>query len=158
MLTAEQKKVLDCIDPDFVVKFAIELTDTFSPTGAERPASELVYRKMLSMGLKAKLQELSDTRANAVGEFSGTGGGLTLMFNGHMDISYTGKETYVPGGDYTFFRESAGTTGFTHEPSRVENGWIRGNGIRNMKSAMAAYLGAVHAIMKSGISLKGDIV
>jgi acetylornithine deacetylase/succinyl-diaminopimelate desuccinylase-like protein len=80
------------------------------------------------------------------------------MFNGHMDISYTGKETYVPGGDYTMFKESPGTTGFTTEPARVEDGWIKGNGILNMKSAMAAYLGAVNAIMKAGVSLKGDIL
>jgi acetylornithine deacetylase len=158
MLTAEQRKVEDCIDQDFIIKIAKELTDIFSPTGAERPASEYVYKTMLSMGLRTRLQDLSETRANALGELSGTGGGYSLMFNGHMDISYTGKETYVPGGDYTMFKESAGTTGFSMEPCRVENGWLRGNGVRNMKSAMAAYLGAVHAIMKSGVKLKGDIL
>jgi acetylornithine deacetylase len=158
MVTTEQKKVLECIDEDFVVKFAMELTDIFSPTGEERPASEFVYRKMLSMGLRARLQEISETQANALGELCGTGGGYTLMFNGHMDISYTGKETYVPGGEYTMFRESVGTTGFSTEPSVIEDGWIKGNGVRNMKSAMAAYLGAVNAIMKSGVSLKGDIL
>ncbi len=158
MLTAEQKEVLDNIDQTFVVQFAMELTDVFSPTGSERPASELVYKKMLAMGLRAKLQELSETRANAVGELSGKGGGLTLMFNGHMDISYTGKETYVPGGDYSMIKGSVGTTGFTTERTCIKDGWIRGNGVRNMKSAMAAYLGAVHAIMKAGVSLKGNIV
>jgi acetylornithine deacetylase len=158
MLTDAQKKVLDHIDQDFVVKFAMELTDIFSPTGNERAASELVYRNMLSIGLRAKLQEISATRANALAELSGSGGGLSLMFNGHMDISYTGKETYLPGGDYAMFKESAGTTGFTQEPCKVDNGWIRGNGIRNMKSAMAAYLGAVQAIMKAGVKLKGDLL
>jgi acetylornithine deacetylase len=158
MFTAEQQKVVDCIDQDFIVKVAMELTDIFSPTGAERPASEYVYKKMLSSGLRARLQDLSPTRANALGELPGTGGGFSLMFNGHMDISYTGKETYVPGGDYAMFKESAGTTGFSMEPCRIENGWIRGNGIRNMKSAMAAYLGAVSAIIKSGVKLKGDIL
>jgi acetylornithine deacetylase len=158
MLTKQQKKVLDYIDEDFVVKFAMELTDIFSPTGNERAASELVYRKMLSIGLRAKLQEISTTRANALAELSGSGGGMSLMFNGHMDISYTGRETYLPGGDYAMFKESAGTTGFTQEPCKIENGWIRGNGIRNMKSAMAAYLGAVNAIMKAGVKLKGDLL
>ncbi len=158
MLTAEQKKVIDCIDRDAIVKFAMELTDIFSPTGKERAASEFVCRKMLSMGLRAKLQDLSPTRANALGELTGTGGGLSLMFNGHMDISYAGRETAIPGGDYSMFKESAGTTGFSMEPCRVENGWIRGNGIRNMKSAMAAYLGAISAIKKAGVALRGDIL
>ena len=157
-LTDDQRRVLDCIDQDFMVKFAVELTNIFSPTGNERPASEFVYQTMLSMGLRAKLQEITSTRANAVCELSGTGGGMSIMFNGHMDISYTGKETYVPGGDLAMFKESAGVTGFTQEPCRIENGWIRGNGIRNMKSAMAAYLGAVNAIMKSGVRLKGDLL
>jgi hypothetical protein len=74
VLTAEQKRVLDHIDQDFIVKIALELTDIFSPTGTERQASEYVYRKMLSMGLKARLQEMSETRANALGELPGTGG------------------------------------------------------------------------------------
>ena len=31
MLTAEQQKVVDCIDQDFMVKIGMELTDIFSP-------------------------------------------------------------------------------------------------------------------------------
>jgi hypothetical protein len=58
----------------------MELTDFFSPTGNERAASELVYRKMLSIGLRANLQEISATWANALAELSGSGGGLSLMF------------------------------------------------------------------------------
>lgn len=157
-MNEQQQKVIDCIDEDFIVKFAMELTDTYSPTGAEKAASELVYHKMRSMGLKSRLQEISETRANAIGELVGTGGGYTLMFNGHMDISYTEKEVYVPGGDHTTFRQSVGSTGFSRDPSRIEGRWILGNGIRNMKSAMAAYLGAVDAIQKAQVTLKGGIV
>ena len=87
----------------------------------------------------ARLQEMSETQANALGELPGTGGGYSLMFNGHMDISYTEKEVYVPGGENTMVQQSAGTTGFSLEPSIIDDGWIKGNGIRNMKSAMAAY-------------------
>lgn len=158
MLTEDQKKVLDCIDEKAMVKFAMALTDIYSPTGKERPASEFVYKKMISMGMRARLQEMSETRANALGELAGTGEGYSLMFNGHMDISYTEKEVYVPGGDNTMVQQSAGTTGFSLEPCIIDNGWIKGNGIRNMKSAMAAYIAAVDAIIKSGISLKGDII
>jgi acetylornithine deacetylase len=158
MMDALQKKVIDCIDEDFIVQFAMALTDVYSPTGAEKAASELVFQKMRSMGLKSRLQEISETRANALGELVGTGGGYTLMFNGHMDISYTEKEVYVPGGDHTSFQQSAGSTGFSRDPSRIEGRWIIGNGIRNMKSAMAAYLGAVQAIQKAQVPLKGDIL
>ncbi|MEW6265328.1 MAG: M20/M25/M40 family metallo-hydrolase [Thermodesulfobacteriota bacterium] len=158
MVTDREKAVLDGLDPDYIVKFAMNLTDIFSPTGAERPATEFVYRELLSLGLKARLQELSDTRANALGELRGSGGGYTLMFNGHMDISYTGQETYVPGGDYSMLKESAGTTGFSLKPSYIDQGWICGNGIRNMKAAMAAYLGAVKALIASKVPLKGDLL
>ena len=157
-MNEQQRKVIDCIDEDFIVKFAMELTDAYSPTGQERSASELVYNKMMSMGLKARLQEMSDTRANALGELLGTGGGYTLMFNGHMDISYTEREIYVPGGHHTTFKQSSGSTGFSRDPSRIDGRWIIGNGIRNMKSAMAAYLGAVNAIQKAKLPLKGDII
>ena len=153
-----QKKVIDCIDEEFIVKFAMALTDIHSPTGDEKAASTFVYRQMRAMGLKARLQEISETRANALGELAGTGGGYTLMFNGHMDISYTEKEVYVPGGDRTSFQQSAGSTGFSRDPSRIEGRWIIGNNIRNMKSAMAAYLGAVAALQKARVPLRGDVV
>ena len=65
---------------------------------------------------------------------AGTGGGKTLMLNGHMDTSYSGREPW-----------SRGVEGF--QPVGVErDGRICGLGISNMKGALACYLAAVAAL------------
>ena len=158
MLSDLQKKVLDEINEDEIVRFALALTDIHSPTGSEADAARFCFQEYTRLGLRAKLQEISENRFNAVGELPGTGGGLCLMFNGHLDISHTGKEGDVPGGENTFSQRRAMETERVGVKSVLENGWIHGNGIRNMKSAMAAYVGAVSALIRSGVALKGDIV
>ena len=42
------------------------------------------------MGLEVSWHEVEDGRPNVVGRLEGTGGGPSLMFNGHMDTSYSG--------------------------------------------------------------------
>ena len=41
------------------------------------------------MGLQVQWQQVEDVRANVLGTWPGAGGGPTLMFNGHMDTSYS---------------------------------------------------------------------
>ena len=62
------------------------------------------------------------------------GGGPTLMFNGHLDTSYSGREPWL-----------AGIPGFQPE-GFVRDGRIYGLGISNMKGAFVAYLAAVRAL------------
>jgi acetylornithine deacetylase len=153
-----QKKVLDQINEEEVVQFAMDLTDVYSPTGFEADASRFCFDEFSRLGLRAKLQEISDGRFNALGELPGTGGGRTLMFNGHMDISYTEMDLQLVGGENTLaYRQNMGADQVRNK-STLEDGWIYGNGVRNMKSAMAAYVGAVAAIMRTGVKLKGDII
>ena len=158
MLNDLQKKVLDHIDKDQVVRFAMEFTDCYSPTGLEAEAARFCFEEYSKIGLRTKLQEVQENRFNVIGELAGTGGGLSLMFNGHLDISYTEKEVHYPGGENSFDYAKDRAIDHLREKSSFQEGWICGNGIRNMKSAMAAYVGAVSAIMRAGVKLKGDIL
>ena len=47
------------------------------------------------MGLAVSWQEVEDGRPNVVGRLEGAGGGRSLMFNGHMDTSYSGREPHL---------------------------------------------------------------
>ena len=47
------------------------------------------------MGLAVSWQEVEDGRPNVVGRLEGAGGGPSLMFNGHMDTSYSGREPHL---------------------------------------------------------------
>ena len=68
------------------------------------------------------------------------------MFNGHMDTSYSGREPWL-----------AGMPGFQPE-GFVKDGRIYGNGISNMKGALACYVEAVRSLQDAGVRLKGDVM
>ncbi len=62
--------------------------------------AELMRETFVDMGLQVQWQQVEDGRANVLGTRAGTGGGPSLMFNGHMDTSYSGREpwlAHVPG-------------------------------------------------------------
>jgi acetylornithine deacetylase/succinyl-diaminopimelate desuccinylase-like protein len=143
---SDKRRVLANIERDRVVQLTRDLVDISSPTGHEADVARFLVDYMHGIGLDARLQEISEGRYNALGELRGAGNGLKLLFNGHLDTSYSGKETIPTGG------------GFKTQSYIVEDEWIYGAGSNNMKSAIAAYVEAVRAIMKAGIELPGDIV
>ena len=49
------------------------------------------------MGLQVRVQRVEDGRANVLATWPGSGGGPTLMFNGHTDTSYSGREPWLAG-------------------------------------------------------------
>ena len=50
-----------------------------------------------SIGLQTQWQQVEDGRANVLGTWAGAGGGPTLMFNGHIDTSYSGPRAVAAG-------------------------------------------------------------
>lgn len=88
-------------------------------------------------GLDVQLVESVSGRPNVVGTAPGTGGGRTLLFNGHMD--------------------TVGVAGMpdAHQP-RIENGRLYGRGAYDMKGGLAACMLAVAAARKE--RLRGDVI
>ena len=80
-------------------------------------------------------------RPNVCGRFPGTGGGRSLMFSGHADTVYVGKEKW------------------TYEPFAgiVDGGRLYGRGAYDMKGGMAAALCAVDCLRDLGLALRGDV-
>jgi acetylornithine deacetylase/succinyl-diaminopimelate desuccinylase-like protein len=134
------------VDRDRLVETASRLINVHSFTGDEQRMAELMTQLFEDMGLQTQWQQVEDTRANALGTWRGAGGGKSLMFNGHMDTSYSGREPWlrsVPG-----FQPSA----------FVEDGRLYGLGISNMKGALACYVEAVRALQDAGVRLRGDVL
>jgi acetylornithine deacetylase len=97
------------------------------------------------IGLQVSWQEVEEGRANVIGRLEGSGTGKCLMFNGHMDTSNTGRETYL--------------TGIGYKPKAIlKDGLIYGLGIYNMKGALVCYTQAVKAIQRAGVQLDGDVL
>jgi acetylornithine deacetylase len=134
------------IDRDRLVDLALRLVSTPSFTGSEEDAARLMEAELESCGLRTQWQQVEDGRANVLGTWPGTGGGPTLMFNGHLDTSYSGREPWL-----------AGIPGF--QPEGFErDGRIYGLGISNMKGAVACYVEALRALQDQGVRLRGDVL
>jgi len=134
------------IDERRLVELALELVSTPSFTGSEQAAAELLRDVFAELGLAVQWQQVEDGRANVVGTWAGAGDGPTLMFNGHLDTSYSGREPWLKG-----------IPGF--QPQGFErDGRIYGLGISNMKGALACYVEAVRSLREAGVQLEGDLL
>jgi acetylornithine deacetylase/succinyl-diaminopimelate desuccinylase-like protein len=134
------------VDRDRLVETASRLVGVPSFTGDEELAAQLMVEIFESLGLQVQWQQVEEGRANALGTWLGAGGGKSLMFNGHLDTSYSGREPWlraVPG----------------FQPQAFErDGRLYGLGISNMKGAVACYVEAVRALQDASVRLRGDVL
>ena len=139
-------RLIAAVDEDRLVETASSFVDISSPTGSEREMALCMRDTLEGMGLDVAWQEVEDARPNVVGRLEGSGGAPSLMFNGHMDTSYSGREPHLRA-----------KPGFQPQ-AQVRDGHIWGLGISNMKGALACYVEAVRAIADAGLRLRGDVV
>ena len=114
---------------------------SYSETPGERVLAEHMLAQMQAMGLDAYLMPVEGDRVNAIGIWRGTGGGKSLLFNGHLDTNPV-------------------TEGWTVDPwgGLVDERFIYGIGVSNMKAGDASYLCAVRTLIENGVRLKGDVI
>jgi acetylornithine deacetylase len=132
------------VDERRLVGWACDAVSMPSFTGEEQAMAEWIADELRALALSVQIQQVEEGRANVLATRPGTGGGKTLMFNGHLDTSYSGREPW-----------SQDVEGF--QPKGVErDGRIWGLGISNMKGALACYLAALDALRDEEIA--GDVV
>lgn len=114
---------------------------SYSAGGEESALAKRLVTDMQALGLEARLQEVEPGRFNAIGVLKGSGGGRSLMLNGHIDTNPVG-------------------VGWTVDPfgGLVRDGFVHGIGVSNMKASCAAFFGAARAVRRSGVGLRGDLV
>ena len=134
------------VDRERLVDTASQMVSVHSFTGDEQRMADLMVEIFDGMGLQVQWQQVEDSRANTLGTWSGAGGGPSLMFNGHMDTSYSGREPWLRG-----------VPGFQPSPFQ-RDGRLYGLGISNMKGALACYVEAVRALQDGGVRLRGDVL
>src|SRR2546422_10531561 len=81
-------------------------------------------------------------RPNIVATLKGSGGGRSLLLNGHTDV--------IPVG---------GGKGWSDDPwsATIKNGRIYGRGAADMKSGVASHVLAVGCPLAAGVKPKGDV-
>jgi acetylornithine deacetylase/succinyl-diaminopimelate desuccinylase family protein len=99
-----------------------------------------IYR---DLGAEVDLFGLEPGRENAVGLIRGSGGGRSLIYNGHVDV--------VPPGRKENWR---------HDPfsGLIDGERIWGRGSTDMKAGVLAQAFAAKALRRSDVQLRGDLI
>lgn len=146
-------------DRDGLIQLLLDLVGAESVTGYEAPVQEVVQRELSARGLELDVWEATrdemkdylvhvgdqavwENRPNIVGKRAGTGGGPTLMLQGHIDT--------VPIEDPALWT--------TNPAGEHKDGRIYGRGAADMKGGVATFIKALDAIERAGIRLKGDVL
>ncbi|KAI0179739.1 Zn-dependent exopeptidase [Hypoxylon sp. FL1284] len=141
------------IDQDECLTFLSKLVQikSYSQTDGELEATSYMAEEMRKTGLESELIPFDGgKRQNAVGTWRGRGSSAQpraskspkrLLFNGHLDTNPVSE-------------------GWTIDPweGKIDDKFIYGIGVSNMKSGCAAYFCAVKTLMASGWTPRADVV
>ncbi len=105
----------------------------------ERAVGEYILALLRKEKIECHIQDLEKGRCNVIGRLAGSGGGRSLMLNGHMDT--------VPAYDMPR----------AFEP-HIRDGLLYGRGTSDMKGALAAMMGVLIALKRTNTSLAGDLL
>jgi acetylornithine deacetylase len=141
MSSNESSAVLDSITPDKLIELAGELIKIPSFRREETPIAQWLAEYFGARGYEVDLQEIDPGRFQTIATLKGSGGGKSLMFNGHIDID-------------------ALSLGWQRDPwtPSLEGDLLYGAGIANMKAGQSSMINAAEAIRTSGAEHKGDII
>lgn len=161
MATDHRQAIIDKVDEsrDSAIEFLRQMISIPSVTGDEAAVQEFVADYMRKIGLDVDMWETDwdelkkhpgyrpvargyENRPNIVATYKGSGGGRSLLLNGHTDV--------IPVGD---------GTGWTDDPwaANIRDGRIYGRGSADMKSGVASHILAVEYLKQLGLTPKGDV-
>src|SRR5215813_6878580 len=157
-----RKKILDKVDAsrDHAIKFLQDMVAIPSVTGDEAAIQKHMHDYLKKIGLEVDMWETNweelkkhpgyrpvergyENRPNIVATLKGTGGGRSLLLNGHTDV--------IPVGN---------GEGWSDNPwsASIKEGRIYGRGSCDMKSGVASHILAVQFLKAAGVRLKGDVL
>src|SRR5258708_20837208 len=139
----QAKDILARIDRQYCVDVLSRMVQhkSYTQSDGEKALAGWMAEQMRGLGLEAELAPVPGDRTNAIGRLRGTGGGKSLLFSGHIDTNPV-------------------TEGWTVDPwgGKVDDKFIYGIGVSNMKSGDAAYFCAVKTLIDAGVKLRGDVI
>ncbi len=140
MNPAAQSSV-DLVTRQDLVDIGTKLVTFPSFKGDETPLARFLAEWLGEKGYEIELDEVEPGRFQIIATLKGSGGGHSLMLNGHLDINSLPR-------------------GWNRDPwtAWVEGDRLHGHGIQNMKGGLASLIVAAEAVRKGGVRLKGDLV
>jgi acetylornithine deacetylase len=162
MTTNAHQKILEKIDErrEASIGFLQKMIAIPSVTGDEAKIQKFLADYLAGIGLNVDTWETNweelkkhpayrpvargyEGRPNIVATLKGTGGGRSLLLNGHTDV--------IPVG---------GGEGWSDDPwsATIRDGRVYGRGSADMKSGVASHIMAVECLLAAGVKPKGDIL
>jgi acetylornithine deacetylase len=155
-------RILNTVDAgrDRAIKFLQDIVAIPSVTGDEGRVQTYLFDYLKKLGLEIDQWESDwealkkhpgyipvdrgyEGRPNIVATWKGTGGGRSLLLNGHTDV--------IPVGN---------GEGWSDNPwsAKVKDGRLYGRGSCDMKSGVASHILAVDFLKNADVRLKGDVL
>ena len=112
---------------------------SYSDTPGEVTLAHELAGELAGRGLDVTLIPVSGQRVNVLARLPALGSGSSLMLNGHIDTNMAGE-------------------GWTKDPfgGEMDDTFIYGIGVSNMKAADAAMIEAVTAVKEADLTLRGE--
>ena len=141
MGTTDAQHILASMDREAMLSLAQELVKIPSFKTEETEVARYLADFLRQRGYEVQLQEVEPGRFQTIGVLRGSGGGKSLMLNGHIDIDPI-------------------VLGWRRDPwtPQIDGDRLYGGGIRNMKGGVTAMIEAAEAVRRSGVRLQGDLV
>jgi acetylornithine deacetylase len=140
-MDALARAALAHVDPRELVDLASALIRIPSFKTEETPIARFLADFFRTRGYDVDLQEIEPGRFQTIATLRGSGGGASLMLNGHTDINALTRR----------WRRDPWT------PS-LEGDRLYGHGVQNMKGGLASIVMAAEAVRRAGARLPGDLV
>jgi len=157
-MNTQEEKLIETVNSlaGEIIDFTAKLVAEPSTLGNETGASEVMAKELRKLGFSVDTVPMASEalrshpgyaptpwqpgdRQNLVASLPFVGkGGLSAMFNGHLDVVHPGKREFWSRDPF--------------DPAIVD-GWLYGRGSGDMKSGIAAMTYAAHAISKAGFEL-----
>lgn len=133
---------LDTLLPvDEIVEIASGLTAVPSFTGQETPLANHINNLLADHEISSYCQEVEPGRFQTIGQLGPSSGTPALLLNGHLDMDPLGRNW--PGEPFT---------------ARRDGDRLYGAGLHNMKSGLAAIIGAAIALKRSNKPLRQPLL
>ena len=156
-LSKEQQEWLERayaeLDEERMRDFCVGVVSQHSPTGFERAGAEWMAEQLKAIGMDAFYQRMDDNTGNAVGYYGAGADGPSMLLYAPIDTHLDIVEEYDIPQVGPEFRADMLPKGYVDE-----HGNVVGLGANNPKGMITAIWGALDAITRAGVPLKGRVV